>query len=57
MILIKKFTSKEILEILGSMVEQTLPKGSKGKLNLSYDDNGGVEVVFVEKNKTLEAVN
>lgn len=61
MILVKKLTSKEILEVVGVAAAGTIPKGLEGKLNLSWDNEGGIEIYFIEgkkkKSKTLEKSN
>lgn len=46
-ILVKKISSKEILEILSHLVGETIPKGVRGNLSLEWDDQGGVEVFFL----------
>ena len=49
MILRKKLSSEEVLEALAAMAAETIPEEMDGSLSLSYDDDGGVEIYFVEK--------
>ena len=53
MILLKRFTSKEVLEILTELVAETLPEGSEGNLSLSYDNEGGIVATFIEDGPDL----
>lgn len=56
MILMKKISSKQVLEILGDVAKASLPVNKEGTLHLRYDDDDGVEVFFLEKNdKTAQA--
>lgn len=50
----KKITSKQVLEIIASLVSETLPPDTKGQLHLQYDEDNNVEVYFLESN-TAEA--
>lgn len=49
MILMKRLTSQQVLEILGDVARESLPAGKEGELHLKYDDDDGVEVYFIEK--------
>lgn len=61
MILMKRLTSQQVLEILGDVARDSLLKESQlkdkeGELHLRYDDDDGVEVFFIEKdNKRAQA--
>lgn len=48
MILMKRFSSKEVLELLAELMKETIPEDMEGNLHLNYDDEDGVEVFFVE---------
>lgn len=54
MILMKRLSSKDVLELLGVLALEDLPDGAEGNLHLQYDDDDGVEIYFIEK--TQEAV-
>lgn len=47
MILMKRLSAKEVLEVLSELITETLPEGVEGRLSLEYDDDGGVEVYFI----------
>lgn len=49
MILMKRLTSKQVLEVVGEIVAETLPPNLDGNLSVQYDDDGGIEVFFTEK--------
>lgn len=51
MMLMKKLSSKEVLEVLASMAVEDIPEGIKGNLHLQYDDDNGVEIFFVENSE------
>lgn len=48
MILRKKLTAKEVLEIVIVKASESIPEHIKGNIEASYDDDG-VEVVFTER--------
>lgn len=49
MILRKKLSSTEVLEIIGAVVAETLPPELEGTVEATYDEDGGIEVFFIEK--------
>ena len=51
MILMKRLSSKEVLELLGHLAQEDLPDGAEGNLHLRYDDDDGVEIFFIEKSE------
>jgi hypothetical protein len=51
MILMKKLSSKQVLEILSDIARESLPNDKEGTLHLQYDDDDGVEIFFVEKDE------
>lgn len=53
MILMKRLSSQQVLEILGDVARESLPKDKEGQLHLRYDDDDGVEVFFLEKNDKI----
>lgn len=53
MILTKKLTRKEVLETIAIVAAETLPPDSKGTINVTYDENDGVEIIY----RDLEDIN
>lgn len=53
MILMKKITNKEVLEILGDLARESLPRNKEGRLHLRYDEDDGVEIFFLEKDDNV----
>ncbi len=53
MILMKRFSSKEVLEILCDLAKETIPSGKAGELHLRYDDDDGVEIFFIENDSNV----
>lgn len=51
MILTKKLTRKEVLEALAYLAAQTLPDNADGVLDITYDAEDGVEIVYREPSK------
>ena len=51
MILLKKLSGKEVLEALAKLTVDKLPKDIDGDLELSFDDDGGVEIYFTQRQK------
>lgn len=51
MILMKRLSSQQVLEILGDVARESIPVGKEGELHLRYDDDDGVEVFFIEKDE------
>jgi len=51
MIYTKKLTSQEVLEAITSLVLETLPEGKVGDVHASYDEENGIEVVFIETDR------
>lgn len=48
MILMKKLTRKEVLETIAIVAAETLPPDSKGTINVTYDEDDGVEIIYRE---------
>jgi hypothetical protein len=51
MILVKKISSKEVLEIISEMARESLPENFEGELHLRYDDDDAIEIFAMEKDK------
>lgn len=51
MILMKRLSSQQVLEILSDVARESLPTQKEGTLHLRYDDDDGVEVFFLEKDE------
>lgn len=49
MILMKKVTSKQVLEIMADLVKEDLPEDFEGDLHLRYDDDDNIEIFLMEK--------
>lgn len=48
MILTKRLTRKEVLETIAMVAAETLPPDSKGTIDVTYDEEDGVEIVYRE---------
>lgn len=48
MLLSRKFSEKEVLEIIAKYAVEALPEKLKGMVEAKYTNNGGVEVFFIE---------
>ncbi len=55
MMLFSRLTSKQVLEKLGQLAQDSLPDGAEGKLHLQYDDDDGVEIYFIPDNEVTQA--
>lgn len=51
MILMKKLSSKQVLEVISKIAMEDIPEGLHGELHLRYDDEDGIEIFFLEKNE------
>lgn len=48
MVLMKKLSSKQVLEVISRLALEDIPEGVHGQLHLKYDDEDGIEIYFVE---------
>ncbi len=48
MLLSRKFSEKEVLEIVAKYAVEALPEKLKGMVEAKYTNNGGIEVFFIE---------
>jgi hypothetical protein len=48
MLLSRKFSEKEVLEIIAKYAVEALPEKLKGMVEAKYTNNGGIEVYFIE---------
>lgn len=53
MILMQKFTKKQVLEMIGEAVAPSVPQELNGTLTVSYTDNGEIEVFFTEDEEEI----
>lgn len=51
MILVKKFSEKEVLEIIAKHASEELPKTSKGIIEAKYTKDNEINVYFIEQQK------
>lgn len=49
MIYKKKLTKNEVLEAIAIMMSESLPHTMKGYLDLSFDDDNGIEITITEE--------
>jgi hypothetical protein len=47
------YTKEEVLQIIAEHAGSSLPEDSDGVLKAYFDDNGGVEVIFIEEQGNL----
>lgn len=53
MVLMKKVSSKEVLEIIADLVRESIPNDKEGNLHLRYDDDDNIEIFFIEKTESM----
>lgn len=51
MILLKRLSGTEVLEAIAKLTVDKLPENIDGDLELSFDDEGGVEIYFTQRQK------
>lgn len=49
MILVKKLSSKQVLEVIRDVIEESMPDDAEGELFLQWTDQDEVEVFFTQK--------
>lgn len=52
MILVKKLTSTQVIETITALAMETLPEEAEGELVAQYDEEGGIEIMFLEAKST-----
>lgn len=58
MILVKKLTKEEILDVVSALVEETLPEGVHGKIHARYNFEQGIEVtVITAEEESVQILN
>lgn len=57
MILVKKLSSEQVLEVIKLLVSETIPEGLRGELYAKYNSEDGVEITFVETEEKLSILN
>lgn len=53
MILMQKFTKKQVLEMILKAVAPSVPQELNGTLTVSYTDDGEIEVFFTEDEENI----
>ena len=54
MVLYKRLSKKEVLEVLAVMAADTLPPDKDGDIEARFNDDDEVEIFFIEKVNSLD---